>query len=118
MEQIYLILNDHSLASNIFTYYLIHLNGYNVSMLLWAPESQNSLSLFKASLVSPVGAVADQAKLEQLGKGVEVSKEVVRGDVDVVVEVGHCAVPHVPCHQDHLDREHHDMRKKDYYHPF
>ena len=60
--------------------------------------------------MSPVGAVVEQAKLEQLGKGVEVSNEVVSGDVDIVVEVRHCAVPHVPRNQAHLDREHRDMR--------
>ena len=52
--------------------------------------------------MAPVGAVVDQAQLEHLGKGGEVTNEVVRGDIEVVVEVGHCAVPHVPRHQDHL----------------
>ena len=41
-------------------------------------------------------------RLEHLGKGAEVADEVMGGDVEVVVEVRHCAVLQVPGHQDHL----------------
>ena len=77
----------------------------------WTPESQNSFRPLKASQVPPIWAVVDEAQLEHLGEGVEVADKVMGGDVEVVVEVGHCAVSHVPRHQDHLWREHHGWRK-------
>ena len=57
--------------------------------------------------MSPVRAIVDEAKPEHFGKGGEVSDEVVRGDVDIVVEVGDGAVPHVPRDQDNLDGKYH-----------
>ena len=68
----------------------------------WTPESQNSFGPLKASQVPPIWAVVDEAQLEHLGKGAEVADEVMGGDVEVVVEVRHCAVLQVPGHQDHL----------------